>query len=268
MSQLFDRDLALSVMPPGQAGVRVTGSRVSFTVEKSSSRAPNSLEIKIYNLNDNTTALLLKRDYTVILEAGYKDSVEVLYAGDILSARDEWQAPDRLTTLECGDGAKAIRSSTIFASFRGGVDAGQIFSRLSASMGLPLGPVSGLDGAQYLSGFSASGSTAGVLDTLARRLGVSWSVQDGSLVVRPLGEAIPGEIVSLSEKTGLLGSPERTERGVRVKSLLQPRIGPGRKIRLDSRLIKGDFVVEKVTHTGDTHGDDWSTDAEARELRS
>ena len=28
----------------------------------------------------------------------------------------------------------------------------------------------------------------------ARRLGVSWSVQDGSLVVRPLGEAIPGEM--------------------------------------------------------------------------
>lgn len=267
MSLLFHRELAVSVMPPGQAGVRITGSRVSFTVEKSSARAPNSLEIKIYNLNDTTTAALLRRDYTLILEAGYKDAVEVLYVGDILTATDAWEAPERITTLSCGDGSKAIRSSTINASFRGGVTAEQIFARLAQSMGLPLGDVRGLGDAGYSSGYSMSGSTASALDRLARRLGVTWSVQDGHLVVRPLGEASPGATVLLSASTGLLGSPERTETGVRVRSLLQPGLSPGRKIRVDSRLLDGDFVVEKVTHTGDTHGDDWSSEAEAREVR-
>lgn len=268
MSRLWDRAVAVTVLPPGQPGLRIEGLRITFTVEKTSSAAPNSLEVRITNPSDDTARALIKRDYTLLLEAGYRDNAELLYAGDILTAQDRWEAPDRTLVLSCGDGAKAIRSSTIFASFRGGTGARQIFQRLADSLGLPLGSVQGLDDAQFLSGFSTAGSTRAALDTLARRLGLSWSVQDGELVVRKAGEPERGEMVLLSEESGLIGSPERDDKGVRFKSLLQPRIRPGRRVRVQSRALSGDFLVEKVTHSGDTHGDDWSTDVEARELRA
>ena len=264
MSRLWERDLAVTVLPPGGAGVRITGLRVSFTVEKTTSAAPNSLEVRITNPSDDTSATLLKRDYTLMLEAGYKDSVELLYVGDILEARDEWAAPDRTVTLSCGDGAKAIRKSTIFASFRGGTTAKQIFARLADAMGVPLGPIGGIDNTQYVNGFSAAGSTRTALDTLTRRLGASWSIQDGELIVRAANEPEKGTLIQLDPDCGLVGSPERTDTGVRFKSLLQPRIRPGRKVRLKSRSLSGDYLVTKVTHTGDTHGDDWCSDVEAR----
>lgn len=268
MSRLWDRVAVVTVLPPGQPGVRIEGLRISFTVEKTASATPNSLEVKITNPSNDTTAALLTRDYTLLLEAGYKDNAELLYAGDILVARDTWQAPDRVVTLTCGDGAKAIRSATIFASFRGGTGARQIFARLADALGVPLGSVAGVDDVQVLTGFSAAGSTRAALDTLARRLHLSWSVQDGELVVRKADEPERGEIILLDEQSGLVGSPERDDKGVRFKSLLQPRIRPGRRVRVASRALRGDFLVEKVTHTGDTHSDDWSTDVEARELRT
>lgn len=268
MSRLFGRDVRVTVLPSGREGVEIRGLRMEFDVEKTSTSAPNSLNLKIYNLSDKTVSSINRRDYSLRLEAGYQESIALLYAGDVQTVIDEWQPPDRLTTLECGDGHSVLRTSTLFESFAAGTSARTIFERVANAMNVPLGEVRGVDDRQYVSGFSAAGSARTVLDTLCRRLKVRWSILDGVLVVLPLGEATREEIVVLSPDTGLIGSPERTDEGLRFRSLLNPKLNPGRRVRIESRSLTGEVVARKVRHSGDTHGDKWETEVESGDLRS
>lgn len=267
MSRLFERHIAVTVVPQGRAGVRITGLRIEFEVEKTSGDTPNRLMLKLHNLSDETASSISQRDFTLLLEAGYQSNGELLYAGDILTVVDAWEETDRVTTLECGDGAKALRSATLFESFAGGTSPKVVFERLAGALGVPLGEVKGLDQGQYVSGFVASGPTRGTLDTLARRLKVRWSVQDGVLQVLPVGDHTRDEAILLTADTGLINTPERTDQGIRVMSLLNPKLNPGRRIRVESRSLTGDFVVETVLHQGDSLGDLWQSEVEAREVR-
>jgi hypothetical protein len=51
---------------------------------------------------------------------------------------------------------------------------------------------------------------------------------------------------------------------LKVKSVLQPGLRPGRGLQLQSAAYSGLFRIEKVKHEGDTHGQTWTSDIEAR----
>ena len=112
-----------TMMPRGRSGVRITDLRVEFKVEKNHSTTPNALELRIYNLGEQTAGSIQKKDYVVLLEAGYETTAELLYVGDIDEIHDEWSGPDRITTLTAVDGADALRRSRLFEGFAAGVTA-------------------------------------------------------------------------------------------------------------------------------------------------
>ena len=79
----------------------------------------------------------------------------------------------------------------------------------------------------------------------------------------------------------MIGSPELTEVGVKVKSLMLPQIKLGRRIEIQSTSAKinignlvfrkipptigvGTYRADKIRHVGDTHSNDWFTDIEGR----
>jgi hypothetical protein len=80
----------------------------------------------------------------------------------------------------------------------------------------------------------------------------------------------------LGPASGLIGSPQygtqdakdrklgRSPRLV-AKSLLQPLLSCGSAVKIDSEAYRiANYRVEKVTHTGDTHGKDWYTSVELK----
>lgn len=57
--------------------------------------------------------------------------------------------------------------------------------------------------------------------------------------------------------------------GYAVKSLLQSSINPLFRVELHSERqpdVQGQFAVENLTHTGDTHGEIWETDLEVTRI--
>ena len=85
----------------------------------------------------------------------------------------------------------------------------------------------------------------------------------------------------VSQATGMIASPELTEVGLRVKSLLLPQLKLGRRIQIKSitskinignlifrkipaTLGEGVYRADKITHTGDTRDNDWFTQIDAR----
>jgi len=58
---------------------------------------------------------------------------------------------------------------------------------------------------------------------------------------------------------------ERLEiQGYRVRSLLQPTLLPGGVVQIKSAGIDNFFKIEKITHTGDTQGKEWHSEASVR----
>ena len=68
---------------------------------------------------------------------------------------------------------------------------------------------------------------------------------------------------TLSEETGLIGQPARTETGIRARIRLTSELLPHRFVALRSRLLQGSYVVTATRHVGDTWEGDFFTEVDA-----
>ncbi|WP_243466096.1 baseplate hub protein [Sodalis glossinidius] len=58
----------------------------------------------------------------------------------------------------------------------------------------------------------------------------------------------------LSQETGMVGSPEKTDSGLKITCLLNPTLRIGALVRVRSILpsFDGDYKITELTHTGDS----------------
>lgn len=102
----------------------------------------------------------------------------------------------------------------------------------------------------------------------------------------PLTAYKPGEIPVITAATGMVGLPEQTQDGIRIKTLLNPNLKIGQAVKLDNESIQrfrynlsinqqatnemiaasnkinddGLYYVMVADHHGDTRGNAWHTD--------
>lgn len=267
-SDLQDRSWELSV-----DSIATRGNRVTFRVEKTAKPDPNTAEIVVYNLTDD------QRDHIsaikvplVRLAAGYQKDLTQIFYGDLIHVVHEVDGPDIKTTLSTGDGIEAYRKARINISFGPKTKAETVIKALIASLGVKRGNSdkfltqlrTGIKAQIYLSGTAMSGSAAAEMTALTRSAGLEWSIQDGNIQLLSRNEALDKFAIVLTPRTGLIGSPSISNKGVCTgKCLIVKDMFPGRQIEVDSRFVKGRFRLEKVTYTGDTHGQDWTCEFEA-----
>lgn len=262
----------------------ITQMAVRFKVEKSLAKEPNKAEVTIVNLGDDARSELLKLPLRVHVEAGYVDTgPRLLFVGDVLkgsaSKRTEtgWE-----TTLRLGDGQRAFAGARVNRSYAPATPMRTILRDAARSMGLDLPPEIASDraldaapGAVLLDGYASD-----ELGRLLASYGYTWSMQNGKLQI--LRDEQPNNEfeIPINQGDGMIGSPElevpkpvkgksKKKRGTKLKvsTLLYPEIYPGRRIRVTSIEIDNAlFKVDKVTHDGDTHGQNWQTDVEATPL--
>lgn len=255
----------------------LTGLDIAFCIEKTLAREPNTAEFKIWNLNDiNRKYLRDKKRIPVTLKAGYEWGMGLLFRGDLREAFSEREDPDWVTTIRSGDGLESLQSSRISKSFRAGTPIIDILKEISNSLGIIVGDaISFLEKRGFsssdkrlLNGAAISGSAHNELDKWLKSVGLEGSVQDGTLQVLVSGQALDRTAVVLSSETGLIGSPEVSSKGIlRARSLLNPELFPGRKIKVESKVLKEPhFRIARVIFSGETFGQDWYVDIEAESL--
>lgn len=270
MPTMFGRQAAITVHDR-----KITGLRMQFKVDKTSKPDPNTLDLTIYNLSADTRArLAATKRPQVIVEAGYQQT-EQLFKGDARTVYSVRQGPDWLTKVQCGDGERAYQFGRTDESFAPGTKTDAVVKRLVSDMGVGVGNAlkklkdGDFSGAMstFVNGFTVSGNSADQFDRIMKSSGLDWSIQDGELQVLKPGTATDESAVLLTPDTGLVGSPEVGEDGVvKFTSLLQPGMRPGRKVQLKAAAMNGLFVLQRVTHQGDTHGLEWYTICEAKAL--
>jgi len=284
MSELFNRKVILLVGKRGQTGRLITDLRMTFRIEKSLEKNPNSSMVSVYNVNNDTRRIIEQEGAVCQLKAGYGETEPpLLFTGDLTRATTKINGADFITEMEAMDGGEAYQTSEVDVSFSKGVESGQILSGVLDSMGLTKGTVVDFKSAlKYLSGFVFSGRSTDALDTILGKQNLTWSIQDNQLQILPRGKSTTEEAVILTPKTGLIGSPfitkvlnsdllkkkdgKEAESGLRFISLLNPLLRPGRLVSIDARLVQGLYRVEKVSHNGDTHGNNFYSECEAKAI--
>ena len=119
MTKLFGRSAALTIGLRGGAGKKYTDLRIAFDFKKTLKKGSNSGTIKIYNLSKESIAdFQLVDDLYCILEIGYDNNLETLISGEVRFMMTEMQGPDRITTLELGDGHKSLNETYMFKTYR------------------------------------------------------------------------------------------------------------------------------------------------------
>jgi hypothetical protein len=263
--------------------------KVGFDIVRNLNKDPNTAYVSVYDLNYMNRALLQEGsdlvdtfrsvnklyDWPLVIEAGYVGSKEVLFTGNITYATSRREGVDWVTDIECEDGGNKYRNKRMNQSYQPGATVLSVATQAAAL--LDLGPGNLIDKlgvgvfrkgySVFTQGFVASGRVSDVLDQLLSSAGFTWSIQDGNLLILGPTETALEEVVVLSQKTGLIGSPEKGEKGIlTAKSLLQGKLKPGRRIVMDSELVTGQYKIERVEHFGDTWGTDWYSEVEAKPI--
>lgn len=282
MSRLFARRCVVTLgRPPTPdefalktpTALRVEGLRVVFKIDRDLKPQPNQSEIVIYNLSESSRAKLEHVGQRVVLEAGYVGGVAQVFSGDVRRAFSTKQGPDWLTKIEAGDGERAFAFARVSKSYGPGTKIADVLrdtvKSLKTDPGTALEKVGEVVG-EFVSGFAQHAKASTELTRLLGQHGYSWSIQDGRIEVLGPKDSLPETVPVLTSETGLVGSPtiavptKRTQPAtMKCRSLLLPMLRPGQRVKLKAEAISGLFIATKVTHTGDTHGDDWFTEIEA-----
>lgn len=240
------------------------GIRLSFTVEKTSESSANKATVTAYNLNNASKAFIEKKDGLMRLEAGYQDNLSILFLGDIAKVMTKRSGADITTIIESGDGEVRLAAAHVEIGLKGGATDQQVVDQIVSALAVKKGIIKGIQRQEYLTGFSFSGPARELLDSIARKQGLEWSIQNGALQIIPKTDNVGESAVLLNAQTGLLDVPNKTAEGFSAKSLLNPLLVPGRQVKIESELLTGVsiFKVEKVNHVGDTKEGEWTTNVE------
>ncbi|MFW5880813.1 MAG: phage protein [Spirochaetota bacterium] len=252
--------------------------RFSFEVQKTSTREPNTASVDIYNLRSDTRDRVQSLDNVFQLRAGYEGRMPIVATGDVSTYRIEREPPDVRVHLEAGDGLRALRDKRARLSYTAGTSVQDVYRDVVEQLGIRESVPLVFSG-QFRAGFAFEGRASDALDEVLQSAGKEWSVQQGELVVSDQDQPVGTRPVAVvSPETGLLESPYRLGElnalgweyeGWRVRMLMEPTIEPGSIVQIESRDISnGLYYVRTVTHSGDTYGDDWTTEMEVIEYAS
>lgn len=250
------------VLGKNGSGTDYSGLRIRFNIKKTSDSAANEAKIELYNTTPEHATELLKKGSDILLMAGYEDNVQMIFTGQIRRATYRVEGVDRILLLETGDGDEALDSATVNKTFTKGSTDDQIIKECQDCMGVPVGHQDKVETKPRARGKTISGKASKELSKVAIKHDAQWSIQDGQFVMLKSDSTRPNAVFLISDKTGMLGSPEQTEDGVKVTTLLNPAYLIGGVAKIESIGYQGGIKIECIEHSGDTHASEWSSKLE------
>lgn len=266
----------------------VSELRCTFEFVKSAYFEANQSVITIYNLNPDDENKLIKSGQRIIFEAGYNgDQYGKIFEGNIIQPlRSKENGVDFKLTLISMDSDRYVTYGLVGVSLVAEQSMRDAVSSCVSRAGLltrqNYGQQTGIIADQRISyprGKVMFGSPTYYLNQIAKSMNASYYNEDGVVNIVSPKELSDNEIFDLSPDSGLIGSPLQTEYGISCSCLLNPRMKINSLFHLDNSKIEGHrytpgqpvrpldtagiYRVIKITHKGDTRGNDWTTEIEA-----
>jgi len=274
------RVCSLVVADDSGEGLDLGDLRIVFDISKGETETPNSAEIRVYNLSEATMSRMRREFTRVILQAGYRSNYGIIFDGNIrqtLQGREN--GTDTYIEIIAADGDQAYNFAIVNTTLAAGsspTDRVNVCQQSFAAKGAGGGHVPDMGGTRLPRGKVMYGMARKYMRCEAESTGCSWSFQDGKMQMVKDAGYLPGEAVVLTHETGLIGTPEQTNEGITVRSLINPKLRIGGRIKLDNKSIQeaktdlrdgaqqppkmdndGFYRILKERLTGDTRGNDW-----------
>ena len=265
--------------------------RFRFSVRRGDNQTPNSADIRVYNVSDNTAARVQNEFTQVVLQCGYEGNFGVIFYGTVKQIR-KGRESQTVTYLDItaadGDSAYNYSTSSYALAAANTSPKGVIANILKdlAQYSISQAELPTVAGTPLPRGKVIHGMTRDELRKVAANTQTAWSIQNGALTFIPLTSYLPGDVPVITSATGMIGIPEQTQNGIRVRILLNPNIKIGQAVKLDNNSINrlryslalgaqsqnlntallaktnadGLYYVMRADHAGDTRGNDWYSD--------
>lgn len=281
--RLYKRKCSLVVGGDGK-GLELGDLRVVFQTHHADYETPNHADIRVYNLSEETARQIEKEFTQVVLQAGYESTFGLVFGGNVRQVRRGRESgTDTYLDILASDGDKAYNYAVVNSTLAAGSrpnDHVDVAQAAMAEHGVSKGYIPDLGRQELPRGKVFYGMARKYMRDAAATTDTTWSTQNGAVQMVPIQGHLPGEAVKLTARTGLVGQPEQTDQGIKVRALLNPRFRVGGRIKLDNNsilLFKADLKVGAfhdtprldddglyrilaVDFTGDTRGGDWYAD--------
>lgn len=273
------------------------GLAMEVRASKFANATQNECEVKITNLDKPTRDYLLtelspfnrnKSRKQLIVEAGRESTgYSLVYSGDITNLGSgkppqegkEAQATGGAVKTAAGKSAPVGQPPDITIILKSATaqhGKGQVVSKslpsvaslrsIAASAAKDLGLALVYEATdKQVSNYSFTGAATKQVDHIASAGGVSAYVDDNTLVVKNKREALRNRVKVLDATSGMIGIPEFTEHGVKVKMLYDGQVTLGGALEVKSSLnpaVNGQYVVYKLSHELANRDTPWYTIAE------
>ena len=295
-AQQYDRAITLICYGTNINGLDLSNLRIKFSVKQTDSQSPNTADIRVYNVSDETALSMLinlnpppgigiSTPGRVVLQAGYQSNFGVIFQGNIkqvILGRES--ATDTFVDIVAGDGHLAYNYAILNTTLAAGSTQMNQISAAALAMSpynVGLGYVSQAQAVALPRGKVMYGNARNYLRAVAQNTNQTWSIQSEKITFVPKTSYLPGTAVVLTSKTGLIGTPQQTNEGVNIKCLLNPTIKVGGRVNIAEATVEnfkvnlaqpnspanipppltqdGTYYVLTLEQTGDTRGTDWYT---------
>lgn len=261
MSDLFGRKATL-IVSAGSSGLDLSAMRFRFTIQQADTQSPNTLYVRIYNLAPTTVQKIQGEFTSITLQAGYENgNFGVVFQGTIKQfMRGRERNVDSYLDIWAADGDEFYNFGLVNQTLAAGSSPAQVLAAITKQNSeddrLPYatdvnGMLGGIPAQALARGKVLWGMSRDYARDWANKYGFRWSIQNGQVVIVPITGYRPGEAVKLSSTTGMVGVPETTEDGVRVRILLNPSVRVGCLVQIAQDDINTLTVREQgLTYTG------------------
>jgi hypothetical protein len=256
---------------PGQPpGFRIRGKCVQ--VQPTQGFNTNNITVQIYNLGPDSRAIIQSKIGTKIeVYAGYDNKANQIALGDILWANTHKEGPDYITEIIAGDSHFGLVNGQINISFSGAVSYQDVINALTDALkvnGIFVAIIKGVPDGGYQNGIVLNKSPFEHLSEVCKKINCSFNVIGGGIYILPLGVDTGAPAIDLSVDTGLIGIPEiqppgligvvapgtpvTPDNNISFTHLLRSDLVLSQRVRLNSKFIKGEYVIGRVTHDFDS----------------
>jgi len=222
-------------------------------VKRTAGRTPNTAKIELYNLSPASLQFL----ETPLLKMQVRIGTtipNVIFFGGITKGgvRTKVAHPNQITTIDAADGGTILQSAYFAGSYPAGTSRTQILADALAANGVGRGHVAALPERVYQAATAYAAPLPDVLDELYAGEPVEWSLQSRVFTLLHDDLPVPGNALIVSTATGMIGSPDRADKGVKVSTDQCGVVAPGGPFQVASRLINGNHKATSVHDVFDT----------------
>lgn len=254
MNELDPRIISVTIEINGQTKTYSSPLNITATGTKYGNALQNECTITIDNLDVETQDYLLtetspyNRNFTqktVTVRAGRESyGTAIIYIGNIVTISVS-QPPDIRITLKCLTG-NFLKGNIISRNQAGAVALSFLSSQIAQDTNTVLNFQAN---DKSIANYQFGGGALNSVELLSQSGNINAFIDDNTLVVKNAFIPLTGTTRILSAETGMIGIPEFTEQGIKVKFLLdnQTKLGGGLEVKsVQYPATNGNYVIYKL----------------------